>query len=337
MPILRHLPLAACAGLLALLAALPRAAAKGEGAEASAAIPVPQSQGPIYTAADRERRLAEKGMVAGSPVLVRIFKAESEFELWLLKDGRYELFATYPICFWSGTLGPKQREGDRQAPEGLYTVGAAQLHLKGRHPRSLNLGFPNAFDRALARTGSFILVHGGCKSIGCFAMTDPVMEEIYALSEAALRNGQDRIQVHAFPFRLTEANLAVRTDSVWHAFWLNLKEAYDAFERTRLAPHLGVCGTRYLVSAAEPAADGIAPGPSPVLLAAEGCDSGVEVPAMESAQADAPKATVAARHRWRRHARRRSARAAYAAARRARVAAHARRLRTTSLGGKRAR
>src|SRR5262245_49410414 len=128
--------------------------------------------GPTFTAADRQRRLEEKGMTAGSAVMIRIFKAESELEVWLQKEDRFELFAIYPICFWSGRLGPKVREGDRQAPEGFYMVTTQQLHRRGRHPRSLDLGYPNALDRAYARTGSYILLHGGCRSIGCYAMTN---------------------------------------------------------------------------------------------------------------------------------------------------------------------
>ena len=158
----------------------------------------------------RDRRLADKGLAAGSPMLIRIFKAEFELELWMRKGERFELFATYPICYWSGTLGPKLHEGDKQAPEGFYAVGLNQIHRRGRWPRSLNIGYPNALDRAHARTGSLILVHGGCTSTGCFAMTNPVMAEIYALAEQALQQGQERIPIHVFPFRMTEANLAAR-------------------------------------------------------------------------------------------------------------------------------
>src|SRR5262245_11320765 len=139
--------------------------------------------------------------------MIRIFKLESEFELWMQKEGRYELLARYPICHWSGSLGPKLTEGDRQSPEGLYSISVRQLHKTGRWRRSLDIGFPNTFDRAHGRTGSYILVHGGCTSIGCYAMTTPVMDEIYALSEAALRQGQEHIPVHVFPFRMTQQNL----------------------------------------------------------------------------------------------------------------------------------
>jgi murein L,D-transpeptidase YafK len=245
---------------LGLAAAHPLLAAKGdlqEHAAIDAPSPEPAIRAPqTRDAADRERRLTEKGMLAGSPVMIRIFKAESELELWMQKEERFELFASYPVCHWSGRLGPKLNEGDRQSPEGLYSIGEAQLHRKGRWPRSLDIGFPNSFDRAQGRTGSYILVHGGCTSIGCYAMTSPVMEEIYALSEHALRNGQPRIQVHVFPFRMTDENLAVQGDSPWIGFWSNLKAAYDLFERSHIPPRVSVCDRAYVVSegtlAAEP-------------------------------------------------------------------------------------
>lgn len=199
-------------------------------------------------------RLAErfqaKDLKFGQPVFIRIFKAESELEVWVRKGDRFELLDTYPICHWSGTLGPKLREGDKQNPEGFYSVGARQLHRVGRWPRSLNLGFPNTLDRALKRSGSYILVHGGCSSTGCFAMTNPVMEEIYALSERALRGGQERISVHVFPFRMTDENMKLHAANPWIDFWRELKPGYDAFEQSRVPPRVGYCGDRYVVEPA---------------------------------------------------------------------------------------
>ena len=154
-------------------------------------------------------------MELGAPVFLRIFKLESELELWMEKDGRYQNFATYPICLWSGRLGPKLQEGDRQAPEGFYAVTKDELNPNSRWHRSFSLGFPNAFDRAQGRTGSFIMVHGGCQSVGCFAMTNNVVDEIWRLVTAALDKGQPAFNVQVFPFRMTETNLAARKGDQW--------------------------------------------------------------------------------------------------------------------------
>jgi hypothetical protein len=294
---------------------------------------------PGRAAGNGDPALEKKGMPSGSPVLIRIFKQESELELWMQKDGRFELFATYPICFWSGKLGPKLREGDRQAPEGLYAVDLSQIRPRGRLPRSLDIGFPNAFDRANARTGSYILLHGGCKSAGCFAMTDPVMNEIYSFSEQALRQGQDRIQVHVFPFRMTEANLAVHANSEWHGFWLNLRDAYDVFERTRISPKVGICGKRYVVE------EGVL-GPRDTELTFVTVpdthsiiceDTKVSPIPVLSAQTEVGGSKIAKRRiatsSHTRPAAGRNARKAYAAARRSRMADYSRRSQTTAVMG----
>ncbi len=193
-----------------------------------------------------DERLAAQGVKLGVPVYVRIFKLESELELWVEKDGRFVRFATYPICLWSGRLGPKLREGDRQAPEGFYTVAAEQLNPNSRMYRSFSLGFPNAFDEAHGRSGSFLMVHGGCASIGCYAVTDPVVGEIWSLVTAALDQGQARFPVHAFPFRMTDSNLKLRRGSRWEGFWADLKKGYDLFEASHLPPMVSVCNGRYV-------------------------------------------------------------------------------------------
>jgi murein L,D-transpeptidase YafK len=190
-------------------------------------------------------RLADKGLKPGAPIMLRAYKSESEFEVWVRKDDAYVLFATYPVCNWSGTLGPKQREGDKQTPEGFYTVTRAQMHHVGRWPRSMNLGFPNVYDKVQARNGSHILVHGGCSSVGCFAMTNAVVEEIYGLTEQSLKAGQNFVPVHVYPFRMTDANLESQKSSAWHPFWSNLKEGHDLFERTKRPPKVSVCDNRY--------------------------------------------------------------------------------------------
>lgn len=216
-------------------------------------LPPKMSPPGVPTPTDRDRRLREKGLEEGAPMFIRVFKAEAELEIWLHKGERYEHFATYPICYFSGRLGPKLREGDRQAPEGFYSVNGAQLYRHGRWPRSFDIGFPNALDRANKRTGSAILVHGGCSSIGCFAMTNALMEEIFSLAERAIDNGQASVPVHVFPFRMTDENMAAQRDHPWSFFWSNLKEAYDVFEREQRPPQVAACGNRYLVR--EPDAD----------------------------------------------------------------------------------
>lgn len=210
-----------------------------------------------------DQRLAAQGLEFGAPVFLRIFKLDSKLELWMEKDGRYRLFASYPICLWSGRLGPKLQEGDLQAPEGFYTVGKEQLNPNSRWHRSFSLGFPNEFDRAQGRTGSFLMVHGGCASIGCYAMTNDVIDEIWRLVTAALDHGQPAFNVQVFPFRMTEANLKARNADRWSGFWADLKRGYDSFERTHVPPSVSVCDGRYVVvdasaGAGEPGCPGAA-------------------------------------------------------------------------------
>lgn len=210
-------------------------------------------------------RLKAQGLQLGAPVFLRIFKLESQLEIWMEKAGRYQLFATYPICLWSGRLGPKLAEGDRQAPEGFYAVTKEDLNPNSRWHRSFSLGFPNEFDRAQSRTGSFIMVHGGCQSIGCFAMTNDVVDEIWRLVTAALDQGQPAFNVQVFPFRMTENNLAARASDPWSGFWGDLKKGYDSFERTHVPPVVSVCDGHYVVAdsgaASKPAGSGQAPCP----------------------------------------------------------------------------
>jgi murein L,D-transpeptidase YafK len=200
--------------------------------------------------AQTRAQLAEKGMSEEQPILIRIFKAESELEVWKAKDdGRFYHFKTYPVCAYSGGLGPKLKQGDRQAPEGFYLVSQEQLNPRSKYYLAFNMGFPNAFDRAHGRTGSNLMVHGDCTSSGCYSMTDAVMEEIYILARDALANGQGAFQVQAYPFRMTAANLNANKDDEWIDFWKNLKEGYDYFEISRLPPKVAVCEKRYLINA----------------------------------------------------------------------------------------
>jgi len=193
--------------------------------------------------------LGRKDMRPDQPIFIRIFKEESELEVWKQRDdGRFYHFKTYPICQWSGDLGPKIKEGDRQAPEGFYRVTRHQMNPNSKYHLAFNLGFPNAYDRAHNRTGKFLMVHGDCKSAGCYAMTDALMEEIYALAREAFIGGQEGFEVHAFPFRMTDEKMALHWDSPHYEFWKTLKEAYDYFELTRVPPTIAVCEKRYLVN-----------------------------------------------------------------------------------------
>jgi murein L,D-transpeptidase YafK len=198
--------------------------------------------------------LGKKGMDTTKPIFIRIFKEESELEVWKQRaDGRFYHFKSYPICSWSGDLGPKQRQGDKQAPEGFYTVARGQMNPNSQFHLAFNLGYPNAYDKAHKRSGDFLMVHGKCKSAGCYAMTDALIEEIYALAREAYIGGQEAIHVHAFPFRMTDANMTRHTKHEWANFWKTLKQGYDHFEVSRLTPEVAVCQRSYMVNVKLPA------------------------------------------------------------------------------------
>ncbi|MGO6847392.1 murein L,D-transpeptidase [Rhizobium ruizarguesonis] len=191
-----------------------------------------------------------KGMKPESPVLVRIFKMESELEVWKVDgSGRYALLKVYPMCRWSGKLGPKTKTGDRQAPEGFYSVSRGGLNPKSQFYLSFNLGYPNRLEDALGYSGEALMVHGACSSSGCFALTDQGVGEIYAVVEKALNGGQQAFQVQAYPFRMTLQNLAAHRDDPNFAFWKNLKYGYDIFDVRRREPRVAACGRKYVFDA----------------------------------------------------------------------------------------
>lgn len=190
--------------------------------------------------------LKEKDLTFGAPVFIRIFKQERELELWVKGKERYQIFRTYKVAAMSGELGPKLKEGDRQAPEGFYHVTPARMNPNSRFHLSFNLGYPNAYDLANKRSGSALMVHGANVSIGCFAMTDPKIEEIYTLCDAALRGGQPYFRVHSFPFRMTRENMAKHKESRWFDYWKNLKTGYDWFEKHGTPPGVEVKDKSYV-------------------------------------------------------------------------------------------
>ena len=227
--------------LLALTAGLAACGQTDGGGIAPAALPVSKSAVHL---------MEQKGMTTASPIFIRIFKEESELEVWKARDdGHFYHFKTYPICNWSGDLGPKLEQGDRQSPEGFYNVSTAQMNPNSNYYLSFNVGFPNAFDRAYGRTGSAVMVHGNCKSAGCYAMTDALVEEIYGVVREALAGGQKQIALHAFPFRMTNDNMKRHQGNQWMPFWKTLKQGYDSFEIARQPPAIAVCSKQYVVNA----------------------------------------------------------------------------------------
>lgn len=216
-----------------------------------------------------EKTLEEKGLRFGAPIFVRIFKESSELEVWIQKEKQpdteasepqFELLRIYKICKWSGDLGPKEKQGDGQAPEGFYHVNRGRMNPNSRFHLSFDLGYPNAYDRVHKRTGDYLMVHGSCVSIGCYAMTDQRIEEIYALGDAALAGGQKYFRVHCFPFRMTDERMAKATTAAAQrpeseqadaaellSFWENLREGYEWFEKNKQVPNVEVKDGRYVL------------------------------------------------------------------------------------------
>ncbi|NER14657.1 2-dehydro-3-deoxyphosphooctonate aldolase [Leptobacterium flavescens] len=197
---------------------------------------------PLYT--EEEKASWE---FVGKPVFIRIFKETSELELWVQTEegSPYTLADTKEICKWSGKLGPKLKEGDKQSPEGFYKITKDLLNPNSSYHLSMNLGFPNAYDKAHDRTGSFLMIHGNCVSIGCYAITDREIEKLYTYVEEAQKNGQREVPVHIFPFRINDAKLESQKDSPWIGFWRNLYEGYQLFERDHIPPEVELCGKKY--------------------------------------------------------------------------------------------
>ena len=200
-----------------------------------------EPEAPLFTAVD---------VTEGSAIFLRIFKAEAELEVWgkAPASDQFVLLRIFPICAFSGELGPKLREGDRQSPEGFYRVRLGSLNPNSSYHLSFNLGYPNRYDRAHGRTGNYLMVHGNCVSIGCYAMTNAGIDEIYAMVETALNAGQDTVSVHIFPFRMSGANMATNSESAWIAYWRNLKIGFDLFETTKKVPDVRVEGLDYAFS-----------------------------------------------------------------------------------------
>ncbi len=199
---------------------------------------------------ETEQLMTAKGTTKDAPLLIRAFKKEAELEVWKRKpDGKYVFLKTFPMCRWSGQLGPKVNEGDRQVPEGFYTITPGQMNPNSHYYLSFNVGYPNAYDRANGHTGGSIMVHGICSSAGCFSMTDKQIEEIYALARDSFAGGQRAIQMQSYPFRMTAENLAKLRLDPNMPFWRELKKGADQFELTKTETPVGVCNRHYVFGA----------------------------------------------------------------------------------------
>ena len=195
------------------------------------------------------KELAEQDLEYGAPIFIRIFKDPGVLEVWVESDdGNFLNFKNYDICTFSGNLGPKLMQGDHQSPEGFYFVNPGRLNPWSSYHLSFNLGYPNQYDRFHGRTGSALMVHGRCVSIGCYAMTDSYIDEIYTLSAAALESGQPFFRVHSFPFKLESETLSKYSSHQWYPFWLNLKEGYDYFNTYKKPPNVEVLEGEYVFS-----------------------------------------------------------------------------------------
>jgi murein L,D-transpeptidase YafK len=194
-----------------------------------------------------EHDLSAVGLKFGDPVFIRAFKDEDLLEMYVRNRAtrKFDLFRTYSIAAASGSLGPKFAEGDSQVPEGFYFVPPEAMNPASQFHLSFNIGYPNEYDRAHQRTGSAIMIHGNRVSIGCLAMTDEKIEEIYTLCDAAHQGGQPFFRVHIFPFRMTSERMAKATGDSNEEFWKNLKEGYDLFEKNHVPPEASVEDGRY--------------------------------------------------------------------------------------------
>lgn len=204
----------------------------------------------LPVSASLKRKMNDNNMSMTSPIMIRIFKEESALEVWKqTRDGKYKLLEDYEICKWSGKLGPKFKEGDRQAPEGFYEITPALMNPNSSYHLAFNLGYPNTYDRAHGRTGSHLMVHGACSSRGCYAMTDEQVQDIYSLARDSFKGGQRSFQVQAFPFRMTPENMARHRNSPHMEYWQMLKTGYDHFEIAKTPPNISVCEKKYVFDA----------------------------------------------------------------------------------------
>jgi murein L,D-transpeptidase YafK len=178
-------------------------------------------------------------------LFIRAFKAERLLEVWARNNSQeaYRLVKIYSVCARSGKLGPKFKEGDKQTPEGFYFIN--KFHQESIYYLALGLNYPNESDLIRAdpvEPGSDIYIHGECFSLGCLAMTNNRIKEIYWLAWQAHSAGQEKIQVHIFPFKmhLKYNYKKFRRNRKLNKFWNNLKPGYYYFIKHRQPSHYRV-------------------------------------------------------------------------------------------------
>ncbi len=197
------------------------------------------------------RGLASAGARLGAPLYIRVLKEGGEVEVWAAgRDGAYIRFQTYRLCGAAQALGPRRRIGDQQAPEGFYLLTPGRMDASARAYLSLALNYPNGLDTARRWTGAPAAFAGRCAAAAGLGLTDPAVEELWALASAAFRAGQRAIPVHIFPFALTSRALRRPAPETLTRFWAELEPAWRLFEAERKPPATGVRGGRYVVSSA---------------------------------------------------------------------------------------
>ena len=166
-------------------------------------------------------------------------------EVWIRSGRQYKLFDSYVICTYSGGLGTKTREHDGKCPEGFYTITPGQLQPMSQYHLAMNIGYPNTYDRQHGYTGNEIMIHGNCVSIGCYAMGDYGIDDIYTLVYESLLHGQRSVQVDIYPFKMTNERMDAYSEWPQIKFWKNLKQGYDIFEQTHIPAMVTVVNKNY--------------------------------------------------------------------------------------------
>lgn len=192
-----------------------------------------------------KKELANGGFKPGNPIYIRIFKEERILEIWIKDSSKYRLFKTYPVCYFSGGFGTKTRENDGKSPEGFYTIAPLQLNPSSHYHLAINIGYPNQLEKIKGYSGTDIMIHGNCVSIGCYAMTDPQIDDIYTLVYKTFKAGQTVIPLHIFPFKLNANNMKRSSWSSYFSHWKNMKAGYDLFESKHIPPVVSVVNKQY--------------------------------------------------------------------------------------------